>query len=287
MFPWVIESFLHVCDWFGLCAEYFHQNNSFIYRYPRTIFIVHILNAVVVSITMCYLVFIRLFESNPVGFANECSKFVCLGLVYCLVIIEAAPNRSRKREFWQLYEHIRTISPPNIKRNITQRRFSIKCILFSSLFIFQAVATSKPLWSQSPRYMEILLFQLCDFLLFTVQQLQIFFYVFCTNLLSDELNAFNQNLEEVLKDLKLNRKSSLLHCKLTATCHHYYLVQMMAQYLNEIFGWSHLMAILNCFLGFVACFNFIYECQLADDIGKTLKLLIIVLPNISLYFILL
>lgn len=270
MFPWIIERFLHLCDWFGLWTEYYQRKNSFIYRHPRTALIIHTLNAAAISSTMCYLMINPLFEIDPVGSVNECSKFFCLSLVYCLVIIEAASNRSRKRKFWQLYEHIRTAFPSSMKRSTTLRRFSIKCILFSSLFIFQAVATSRPLFSPRPRYVELLLFQLCDFLLFTVQQLQIFFYVFCTNLVSDELNAFNQNLGETLANL--NRDSSLLSSKLTATCQHYYFLHKMAQHLNEIFGWSHLMAILNCFIGFVACFNYIYSCQLIHDFGKPLKL---------------
>lgn len=274
MFLWIIERFLQFCDWFGLSTEYFNQNGSSVYYKRRAIvlFILHLLNAIVLSVGMCYTMFSRVFKFNAADFANDMSKVIGLSIVYFLAIIEAMLVRDRQRKMWQLYAHIRTTQPSHPFRQSSIDRFACELILFFSLFAFHELASIKPALILSQRITMVLVRWLCDLLLFTMHQIRLFHYILYVHLLTDELNAIEGKLNRIVCEFNKDPSDTSVLCsELTSVRQHHNLVYFFTEHLNGIFGWSQMAGIVNCFVGVATSFNFIYgsfeQFQKVDTFG--------------------
>lgn len=217
-----------------------------------------------------------LLDFNPADRTNDICKYFCSSTVYILVIIDSMCNRSKSHEIWRLYTHIRSkYSSDTIQRDSLDR-FACIFIVYFSLFIFEKVASlTRPASMQHPRYMEMFIGWISDFWLFALHQLRIFYYVFYMNLLAEEFNSIDGNIKEIIREFNEKREESIeLAEKLTSARAHYSLVRLLSGFLNEIFGWSHMLGILNCFVGVATGFNFIYgrfvRNHLFDELGETL-----------------
>lgn len=276
MFPWMIERFLHYCDWLGLCTEYYNRTrlSTKYQKYRSTIFfMVHIIVAVCISTIMCHFMFHPLREFDPASLANDSTKYSAMCIVYILVIVEAMCRRRQKREFWQLYDHLHTAYPSANTYRQALDRFSYRLIWFFALYLLQELTSIPPVFRSRPRSMEYLLFWMCDFQLFLIHQLRIFYYVFYVNLLSEELSAINESFAKIVRTCNDGQfEERELNAALTAVRRRYGLVRRMAEYLNEIFSWSQLIGILNCFVGVACGFNFIstywHDIQAYDRFSK-------------------
>lgn len=266
MFPWFVLIHLKIFDFFGFCTEYTEEANANKnQKQLRSIFIfcIHLLNFIV----LCY--FLYRFTQNPIidfnaiAQVNDITKFIAINFLYIFVIVESILKRKSQRHFWKEYNNIQTQFNNNYIRwqNISFRFYYIKCfshfvVVFSSELVMYAYIINHIGINQ--------LYYIFAFSTwFSMHQFRMFYYMFYLELIIYQLKVIDHDIDDLYNRNRSESSKQMIfiNCKrLKKIRQHYGLIYTMTELLNDIFGWSHAIAVLYCFLLMLNQFNELIWC---------------------------
>lgn len=253
----VVTTLLQYFDLFGFCTEYEvalnkmrNKNQTFI------IFGVHVLILFIICI-MLYnqFVFRRPIVGDDAIFGvNDFIKLASATLVYFAIIVESVYKRPSQRKIWIIYK-LSDNNPIPIKHLL------LKC-LFCVVVCFSAVLRTLH------TFMGLPLVQLPLWFCYTTLNLmfgtRIIYYVFYSEFLFGELKSISKLIRKFKiysesNETKINiNRSSCDTLKLIRS--RYELFRTIINNLNDVFGISHFITIMYCFLVLCSEFNYLYWC---------------------------
>lgn len=246
---------LQYFDLFGFFTEYkviLNKPQSKLYTF--TLFGTHMVLIVSICIVLYYEFVIRSpITGNVVFGVNDFIKLACATLVYLTVVVESVCKR-------QLYEEIWTIHKQSDKGLDLIKYLYLKCLLYFILCISAAIQTFHGLGRST---FDQLPFCICFIVLKLVFRTRIFYYAFCLELFFGELKSIGQLANEitVLQSCDTKMDINRLSCaKLEIIRQRYELFCSIIDNLNNIFGLSHFISVIFCFLVILSEFNYQYWC---------------------------
>lgn len=217
-------------DGFGFLNQYSTTQNY--QKRIKIIFSIHLSIAIFLYIFKGYVIVHLKTFLIPLDLVSELLQYSSASIAYFFITIESYAQQKKQKHFWKLYEKLRH------QKSITWRKYFIKilfwffiCIIPTITMFFQE--TIDPIIHIAYSYLQ------------KVCQLRIFHYLFYLELIQFQLKFIENDIAIML--WRNERESPIRFNRLKSIREYYRIIQDMVDDLNEVFGWSHLFAVLFSF----------------------------------------
>lgn len=224
---------------------------------------VHVSLAIVLTIFKFHLN-VKYYSSLELPEAfSELLQYSTALYTYWLILMDSIVEQKSHHQFWTILQQIHVEF--NNQQNFHCRRYLLKFVEFLSVVMAISIwkIATNPLVEFDVEIAYAILFEIC--------LIRMFYYLFCLEIVQFQLNAIRHEMNSIktLSDRSNHRKRKFSHSfdasehlhatkQLKWIRNYVECVYKMTQYLNEIFGYSHVAAILF-FLYFVLTeLNWIY-----------------------------
>lgn len=241
-------------DFHGFCTEVFLFDKTPRSKYPLLIFCLHIISILAQCIILHHFMRNPILKFDAVSSTNDVIKFISLIVFYASVIIESICKRRSQQKMWHIYKEILQTCDPS---SSTNHRTLFMFLLYLAITFFACIRSTLNYIRESTA--DQWHFWVCFFFLIYLYQTRVFQYVFYLELLFEELKSIGQKIDD-MKDLNssVNHNDDLVCSELVKIRRHYGLLHSMVYYFNDVFGWSHFITIIFCFLIILSEFNYMY-----------------------------
>lgn len=238
--PKRIECLLNFFDIFG-----FNSGSSKLTKYRKTTCFIYAMNVLLVVMFTLYKVhfIFRLLSTKPmIEVINSIFQYSSAVYFYYLIIFDSIFHRRDHRMFWKCFEKINE----SYKRSSSYRHFIIKLLMYH--FTIYLVTIRVIILAE--KFNEAIIVYV---ILMTVCEIRIFYYIFCVEILYDQMQAIHD-------DFKKNENSDVFWLETNGFRRirfHYSHILEMTGYLNGVFGVSQVAALAYCFYMLLADLNWI------------------------------
>lgn len=247
MLPHQVLKLLNVFDAFGFDSGSSRLSRDI--RFTRCIYFVHVLIATFCTLFLFYLIVTFYPE---VGFIEATNSFFqyFVGLsTYWIIILDSYVHRNTHEIFWTKVENF--VSNSFGSSNNIPRSYMVKFIQFFSttflVFVIRVICGSHV--------------DLTSDFLHQMYQTRMFYYFFCLLMIGFQLNTIEDEVTSCLSLVNINE----IECsyweleRLKSIRERFHCVYEMINYVNKIFGWSHVAAISSCFYLLLTEMNWLYS----------------------------
>lgn len=269
MFSKWINLLLKFFDYCGFCTELNSINQKYV-------IVVYLLRFLWAFVSTCIVV---IFLMQPVQldddlpyFANTMVQYMGGTVTYWVIIIESFAKRKVQRKFWRIYKSIEHRHNQSSKKSFFNT-YLVKLIEYSTIML--------PIHIYFLSYFityvgNFFFFRLAYLVFMCSYQYRVFFFLFYLQLIKRELNAIKYTLNDIETrtysvSLSLyfgervnefavlpNESKSFCENQLKIIHKHYREICELNYCINNIFGWSHFVTILYCFLLLLTDVNWAY-----------------------------
>lgn len=249
MLPKRIVWILNFFDSFGYYSE-----SSSLAKYPKLqslLFVIQILLATDFTLYFFRLVLEFRKYLGPIEIASEMLQYTMGLCTYWLIIFDSLYYRRMHRKFW---ERLELIDAHFCKQSMSFRGFLCKFLEFSLVSIFSY--TFNYLLHVLPPIDGVFIY----LSLIVICQLRIFYFVFCLEIVDEQLQVIQQELIK-LKAYCPSVTTSIRHFnfkRLSWFNEYYGYIMEMTDLLNTFFSWSQFTLILFVFYSLLAGLNWCY-----------------------------
>lgn len=261
MFPRYIILLFMYFDLYGFCTEYKTLlDKKCSKKYLFIIFGLH----VPIFLFVCFVLY-RVFtvirpiaKTDSVFRVNDSIKFAMSAIIYFSIIIESMYKRRAQRKIWFIYKRIYGNAYHPIKRPL------LKCLFYLAMNILSIKRTIDTFFGLTT--IERFPFRVCYIITNVMCRTRIFYYVFYLELFFGELKSVNRIVQEikVLNRSSESKESSKEYInrkicrKLKILRRNYSMFNSIIYNLNDLFGLSHFITIIFCFMTVLSEFNHIH-----------------------------
>lgn len=267
MLPHRISTVLIIFDAFGFNSGWTKLSNS-----PLSVALFRLLNILSVSFFTHYKYHFVMEYYSSFGIIDKVNEMIALSVplyAWWLVIIDSFLQQHSHKQFWTIIQQINDRYCDQSKYNY--RPYLLKFIEFfivTSLFAIFVLASTA---LQSSEMFLDLLFAFAHVLLIKVLHMRIFYYLFCLDLVNFQLKVIDCEMTSI-KNCDLNKmnnygtenmgqisKMSFLSSKSKRFHEYSGCTFELVNHLNEIFGWSQVIAIPSCFYLLLTDLNWMFS----------------------------
>lgn len=249
---------LRYFDFCGYCSEFkTHKRQR---NYAKFILILHCIIGIFATFSIVQ--YLRLWSDDRLGTLIDIVRLFGVLFVYLSSIIELYSKRRYQNEFWKIYRNIDMQfcrQQGRIPRNYLWTLLYIPTVSMFYVIHYAYVAIAKR---------NCYFFGLTYSFIILMYQNRVFYYLLYLNIVETELqiigqevNQFN-NVFQMKTDSKLTTRNCLLLKfnvdRLKWIREYYRNVHGLCECINETFGWSNFLTIINSFTIIVSHLNWIY-----------------------------
>lgn len=246
-----------VCGFCTSCSILSRKRNC-----RNTIYLVHILIALSLTLFKIYLVFN--FYSD-MAFAEAISEFLQYAVslsTYWIIIVDSIVHQKQHRHFWAICHRIN--SKFASQSDLTFLTFRIQ---FGEYFVAAILTFGLRCWIISDAfYIQV---EIAFSTLIKLCQVRLFYYLFCLEIVHSQftivenefkvtLRVHRQQRAHSIQIFNISKIESFEQQRLKWVREYFACVYEMSEGLKIFFGWSHVAVVLSCFYIFLTEFNWIY-----------------------------
>lgn len=226
------------------------------------IYFLHIVFACLLTTCKYFFVVELLFLIGALETINEMIQYNAGLFTYWLIIVDSIAYRNKFHIFWRIYQEI---DNQFCCQTMPFRGYMLKFIEFFpiSIFLYMMIYATNSFPDSSSVFAILIIINIC--------QLRIFYYLFCVEIVKCQLKIIEQDLiimKNMLKFTGATRQfplmfetSPILPFELNRfkwVRGYYHRTSEMMDLLNEIFGWSQVVAVSFCFYSFATDLNWLF-----------------------------
>lgn len=261
------QQILDILCYFDVCGV--NSGSSKVSRNKRAtylIYFVHITTAILLSLFEFHLMSEYYPSLGLIEAISESLEYKAALYTYWLIILDSVVHRRVHEQFWNILQHIDDCFSSQPKCAIRSYVVKFNLYILKTVSIMVIRLTISSITGFIIDFAYIVLFIVCE--------IRMFYYLFCLEILHMQLKIVEDELKTMMNILSLasfREDYSSMGKTITISAYdkfefqrmkwirEYYLCvyQMMCN-LNEIFGWSHVGAIMFCFYYLLTESNWFY-----------------------------
>lgn len=260
MYPKWLNNLFIFFDLYGFSTEFRESPKQ--RKFNLVIFVSHLIFGFVA--TSGIILYLLRPVDDQLGTINDISKFSALFLVYWLSLFEFYSQRSNQKKFWRYVSKIDRSFCCHQQFKLPGYQLRIKVYFTLStlayfLYLGRLLANTG---------FSFLYFWLSYVFMCTVFQVRSFYYLFFLSFIKHELKTIDREVTAMLRDCKtvklqkIHKKDIFMiefrRKRLKWIREYYEIIYQMCRVVNNVFGWSNVLAVLCHFHMILTDINWFY-----------------------------